>query len=133
TQFRSNTPQIFADIDRTKAYSLGVSQQDVTQTLGMYLGSLYVTSFNEFGRYWQVTIQAEGKYRNRAEDINLLQVRNRWGQMVLLGSVVNTRAVGGPVYVTRYNLYSAAAVTGNVAPGASTGDVIQQIDALSRE
>src|SRR5262249_4160893 len=51
TQFRSNTPQIFADVDRTKLFSLGVSQQDVTQTLGMYLGSLYVTSFNEFGRY----------------------------------------------------------------------------------
>src|SRR5262249_17379863 len=77
TQFRSNTPQIFADIDRTKVFSLGVSQQDVTQTLGMYLGSLYVTSFNEFGRYWQVTVQAEGKYRNRAEDINRLQVRNK--------------------------------------------------------
>src|SRR5262249_124324 len=73
TQFRSNTPQIFADIDRTKAYSLGVSQQDVTQTLGMYLGSLYVTNFNEFGRYWQVTVQAEGKDRNRVDDINLLQ------------------------------------------------------------
>ena len=89
TQFRSNTPQLFADIDRTKVASLGVSLQDVNQTLGMYLGSLYVTSFNEFGRYWQVTIQAEGKYRNRVEDINLLQVRNKWGQMVLLGTLVN--------------------------------------------
>ena len=50
---------------------------DVNQTLGIYLGSLYVNSFNEFGRYWQVTVQAEGKYRNRVEDINLLQVRNQ--------------------------------------------------------
>src|SRR5262249_55678 len=105
TQFRSSTPQIFADIDRTKVYSLGLSQQDVTQTLGMYLGSLYVTSFNEFGRYWQVTLQAEGKHRNRVEDINLLQVRNKWGQMVLLGTLVKPHDIGGPVYVTRYNLY----------------------------
>jgi multidrug efflux pump len=133
TQFRSNTPQLFADIDRTKVYSLGLSQQDVTQTLGLYLGSLYVTSFNEFGRYWQVTLQAEGKQRIRVEDINLLQVRNKWGQMVLLGTVVTPREIGGPVYVTRYNLYAAAPITGNLAPGVSTGDVIQEISRLSRE
>ncbi len=54
----------------------------------MYLGSLYVNSFNEFGRHWQVTVQAEGDYRNRVEDINLLQVRNKWGQMVPLGTLV---------------------------------------------
>ncbi|HEV3082844.1 MAG TPA: efflux RND transporter permease subunit, partial [Gemmataceae bacterium] len=133
TQFRSRTPQLFADIDRIKVASLGVSLQDVNDTLGIYLGSLYVTSFNEFGRYWQVTLQAEGKYRNRIEDINLLQVRNKWGQMVLLGTLVNVREIAGPVYVTRYNLYTAAPVTGNVAPGASTGNAIQEIDRLSRD
>jgi multidrug efflux pump len=133
TQFRSSTPQLFADIDRTKVYSLGLSQQDVTQTLGMYLGSLYVTNFNEFGRYWQVNIQADGKYRNRADDINQLQVRNQWGQMVLLGTVVQPREIGGPVYITRYNLYTAAPITGNLVAGASTGDAIQLIDRLSRE
>jgi multidrug efflux pump len=133
TQFRSSTPQINADIDRTKVYSLGLSQQDVTQTLGMYLGSLYVTNFNEFGRYWQVTLQADGKYRNRAEDINLLQVRNKWGQMVPLGTLVKPRDTGGPVYVTRYNLYAAAPITGNVAQGVSTGEVIQEVNRLSTE
>ena len=55
----------------------------------MYLGSLYVNSFNQFGRHWQVTIQVEGDYRNRVEDINLLQVRNKWGEMVPLGTLVN--------------------------------------------
>src|SRR5262249_54296614 len=114
TQFRSNTPQLFADIDRVKAASLGVSLIDVTQTMGLYLGSLYVTNFNQFGRYWQVTIQADGKYRTRPEDLNLLQVRNKWGQMVQLGTLVNLREVGGPVFVTRYNLSTAAAITGNV-------------------
>ena len=133
TQFRSNTPQIFADIDRTKVASLGVSLLDVNQTMGINLGSLYVTSFNEFGRYWQVTVQAEAKYRSRVEDINLLQVRNQWGQMVLLGTMVNLREVGGPVYVTRYNLSSAATITGSLAPGASTGNAIHEIDRLSRE
>jgi multidrug efflux pump len=133
TQFRSSTPQIFADIDRSKVYSLGLSQQDVNQTLGMYLGSLYVTSFNEFGRYWQVTVQAEGKYRNRVEDVNLLQVRNKWGQMVLLGTLVQPREIGGPVYVTRYNLYAAAPITGSLASGVSTGDVLQEVNRLSRD
>ena len=61
TQFRSNTPQLFMDIDRTKVASLGVSLNDVNQTLGIYLGSLYVNSFNAFGRHWQVTLQAEGE------------------------------------------------------------------------
>ena len=66
-----------------------MSFDDVNQTLSMYLGSLYVNSFNEFGRHWQVTVQAEGDYRNRVEDINLLQVRNKWGEMVPLGTLVN--------------------------------------------
>ncbi|HEV3234951.1 MAG TPA: efflux RND transporter permease subunit [Candidatus Dormibacteraeota bacterium] len=133
TQFRSNTPQIFADIDRAKVASLGVSLLDVNQTMGTNLGSLYVTSFNEFGRYWQVTVQADARYRNRVEDINLLQVRNQSGQMVLLGTLVKPREVGGPVYVTRYNLATAATVTGSLAPGASTGTAIQEIDRLSHE
>jgi multidrug efflux pump len=133
TQFRSRTPQIYADIDRVKVTALGVSLQDVNDTLSMYLGSLYVTNFNEFGRYWQVQIQAEGKYRNRIEDIKRLQVRNKSGQMILLGTLVNLREVGGPVYITRYNLYVAAPITGNVAPGASSGNVIQEINQQSRD
>jgi multidrug efflux pump len=133
TQFRSNTPQLYADIDRTKAYSLGVSQQDVTQALGTYLGSLYVTNFNEFGRYWQVTLQADARYRSRVDDIKLLQVRNKWGQMVLLSTLVNPREIGGPVYITRYNLYTAAPITGNSAPGVSTGDVIQEVNRVARD
>ena len=94
-----------------------MSFDDVNQTLSMYLGSLYVNSFNQFGRHWQVTVQAEGDYRNRVEDINLLQVRNKWGQMVPLGTLVNVREIGGPISVTRYNLYTAAPITGNMRTG----------------
>ena len=79
SQFRSNTPQLFLDIDRTKVESLGVSLGDVNQTLEIYLGSLYVNSFNEFGRHWQVTVQAEGDFRNEVSRVNLLQVRNKSG------------------------------------------------------
>src|SRR5262249_51654420 len=68
TQFRSNTPQLYMDIDRAKAAALGVSLDDVNQTLQIYLGSLYVNSFNEFGRHWQVTVQAAGNFRDQVED-----------------------------------------------------------------
>jgi multidrug efflux pump len=94
----------------------------------MYMGSLYVNSFNEFGRHWQVTLQAEGQYRNEIQDLNLLQVRNNQGQMVLLGTLIRPKQIGGPIAVTRYNLYTAASVNGNIATGFSTGDAIQTID-----
>jgi multidrug efflux pump len=131
TQFRSRAPQLYLDIDRAKAESLGVSFNDVNQTLSMYLGSLYVNSFNEFGRHWQVTIQAEDRYRDRVEDINLFQVRNKWGQMVPVGTLVRLREVGGPITVQRYDLYTAAAITGNLLPGVSTGEAIATIDRLA--
>src|SRR5262249_44579030 len=124
TQFRSRMPQLYLDIDRTKAAALGVPLQDVNQTLDMYLGSLYVTSYNAFGRHWQVTVQADGPFRTRPELINLFQVRNNQGQMVPLGTLVTPRDRVGPISVTRYNLYVSAAINGNVQPGASTGDVI---------
>jgi multidrug efflux pump len=130
TQFRANTPQLFLDIDRTKAEALGVALIDVNQTLDMYLGSLYVNSYNEFGRHWQVTIQAEGDYRNDVDRINLLQVRNKWGEMVPLGTLVHAREVGGPLSVTRYNLYRAAIIRGNIQ-GVSTGDAMQNIIRVS--
>jgi multidrug efflux pump len=128
TQFRSNIPQLFLDIDRAKVASLGASLNDVNQTLDMYLGSLYVNSYNEFGRHWQVTVQAESDYRNRVENIRLFAVRNNKNQMVSLGTLATPRETGGPISVTRYNLYTAAAINGNVQPGYSTGDAIRTID-----
>ncbi len=130
TQFRSNTPALFLDIDRTKVQALGVSLDDVNQTLDMYLGSLYVNSYNEFGRHWQVTIQADGDYRHRISQINLLQVRNRWGEMVPMGTLLHVREVGSPLSVTRYNEYRAATINGNIQ-GVSTGDAIANIIKLA--
>jgi multidrug efflux pump len=133
TGFRSKTPQLFLDVDRTKAESLGLSFDDVNQTLSMYLGSLYVNSFNEFGRHWQVTVQLEGDYRDRVEDINLLQVRNKWGQMVPMGTLVRVKEIGGPIIVTRYNLYTSAPVTGNMKPGTSSGDAIATVNRVAAD
>ena len=133
TQFRSQTPQLFLDIDRDKVASLGVSLDDVNQTLDMFMGSLYVNSFNDFGRHWQVTVQADGSYRNRVEDLNLFQVRNQFGQMVLLGTLVHVREIVGPIAVPRYNRYTAASVSGNIKTGYSTGDAIKTIDKMAAE
>jgi multidrug efflux pump len=131
TQFRSNTPQLYMDIDRAKVAALGVPLDDVNQTLQIFLGSLYVNSFNQFGRHWQVTLQAAGNFRDQVEDINLLQVRNKSGQMVPLGTLVNVREINGPIFVLRYNLSTAAPVTGSLLPGVSSGDVIRGVEKVA--
>ena len=133
TVFRSDIPQLFLDIDRKKVVSLGVSFDDLNTTLGIYLGSLYVNRFDEFGRDWQVTLQAEGKFRSRIDDLNLLYVRNNQGLMVPLGTLVTVREIGGPLFVQRYNLYTAAPITGALLPGTSSGQAITTVDALANE
>ena len=133
TQFRARIPQLYVEIDRTKAISLGVSIDDVNQTLSMYLGSLYVNSYNDFGRHWQVTVQADGEFRNRPEQIRLFQVRNATGQMVPLSTLVTIKEVGGPITINRYNLYTASSINGNVLPGVSDGDAIKAINQKADE
>ncbi len=131
TQFSAVTPQLFLDIDRTKVASLGIPFESVNQTLQIFLGSLYVNSFNAFGRHWQVNVQAEGDFRNHTGDINMLQVRNNQGQMVQLGALATIREISGPIFVNRYNLYTAASVTGSLRPGSSSGDVIAAVDKIA--
>jgi multidrug efflux pump len=128
TQFRSRTPQLYLEVDRAKAAAVGVSVQDLNQTISMYLGSLYVNSYNDFGRHWQVTVQAEGEFRARPEQLYLFQVRSGSGQMVPLSTLVRVRNMVGPVTVTRYNLYTSAPINGNVLPGQSDGDAIAAIN-----
>src|SRR5262249_5289206 len=124
-------PQYRADVDRAKCAALGVSVDDVNRTLGMNLGSLYVTSYNDFGRHWQVTVQAEGQFRNQPQDISLLQRRTSSGQMVPLSTLVKAREVGGPISVIRYNLYVSAPINGNVLPGTSDGDAIAAVNRVA--
>jgi multidrug efflux pump len=131
TQFRSRTPQLFMDIDRAKVKALGVSLTDVDEALQVFLGSLYVNSYNQFGRYWQVTLQAEESFRARVEQIDLIRVRNTQGSMVPLGALVSVRPNVGPVMAGRYDLYSAAPITGNLRPDLSTGEAIALIDQVA--
>ncbi|HEX3726265.1 MAG TPA: efflux RND transporter permease subunit, partial [Pirellulales bacterium] len=121
---RANTPWLFLDIDRTKCMAMGVLVSDVFSTLQVYLGSYYVNNFNEFGRTWQVNIQADQRFRDRVPDIRQLQVRNNQGQMIRLGTLMQVRDISGPVMVMRYNMYSSTAITGNTAPEVSSGEAI---------
>jgi multidrug efflux pump len=129
--FRARTPQLYADIDRTKVKTMNVPLTDVFDTLQVYLGGFYVNDFNRFGRTWQVNVQADAAFRIDAETLKQMKVRNGDGDMVPLGSVVNVRDAGGPVTITRYNMFPAAALYGTSLPTVSTGDVLQSMEGLS--
>jgi len=133
TQFRSRTPQLFMDIDRAKLQSLGVPFSEAFPALQIFLGSSYVNSFNKYGRHWQVNVLSEGRFRTKPEMINLFHVRNSSGQMVPLGTLVRIRETTGPIFVTRYNLATAAPITGSVRPGSSSGAAIAATERLAAE
>jgi len=133
TMFRAQTPQLYMDVDRTKARSLGVPIQDLDNTVQVFVGSAYVGNFNAFGRYWQVNIQADGLFRRQPEDLHQLYVRNTSGLMVPLATLVEMRNSSGPVLIIRYNLYPAAPVMGGALPGLSSGQAIALLDRLADE
>jgi multidrug efflux pump subunit AcrB len=130
---RANTPWLYLDIDRTKCMALGVPVSEVFNTLQVYLGSYYVNNFNEFGRTWQVNVQADQNFRDQVPTILQLQVRNTEGKMIRLATLMEVRNTSGPVMVKRYNMYSSAAITGNPAPGTSSGRAIALMQEIARQ
>jgi hydrophobe/amphiphile efflux-1 (HAE1) family protein len=129
--FRPAAPTIFADVDRDKALSLKVPLQSVFDTLQAYLGSSYVNDFNEFGRTWHVTVQADARYRARTDDIKQLEVRNLEGKMVPIGTLAKVHYATGPLRVDRYNMFPAIRVIGQGAPGVSSGQTMQAMETLA--
>jgi hydrophobic/amphiphilic exporter-1 (mainly G- bacteria), HAE1 family len=132
SSYREGTPQLFLDIDREKALKLNIPLQSVFETLQTYLGSAYVNDFNQFGRTWQVTMQAESAFRLRAEDIARLDVRTARGEMVPLGTLLTVRDGFGPERVTRYNMYTTATLNGIPIPGVSSGDAMATMAAAAK-
>jgi multidrug efflux pump subunit AcrB len=124
TSAGTDTPWLYLEIDRTKCRALGVQVSDIFNTLQVYLGSYYVNNFNEFGRTWQVNVQADPQFRHDVDDIRQLQVRNGQGQMVRFGTVMTVRDTTGPAVVMRYNMYTAAAVTGSPTAGTGSAQAI---------
>ena len=117
TTFNTGTPSVYADIDRVRAEMLGVSADDIFETLEIYLGSQYVNDFNFLGRTYRVTAQADGQYRQDLNAIAQLEARNAQGEMVPLGSIAAFRDITGPYRVERFNLFPSAAVQGGTSPG----------------
>ncbi len=133
TTFSSGSPQLYLNIDRTKAEAFQVSTSDVFGTLQSYLGSSFVNLFNKYNQVFQVYIQADDRYRLRPEDIKNLHVRNAGGDMVPLGALLDVKPVFGSELVTRYNLYPAAAIFGSAAPGFSSGQALRQMERIATQ
>src|SRR3954466_9171118 len=129
--FSANTPQLFVDIDRTKAQKLGVPIAGINDTIQTYFGSTYVNDFNLFGRTYHVTAQADFPFRKEPSDLSRLRTRNASGDMVMLGSVVEFKDVSGPDRVARYNLYAASELQGEPAPGTSSTTALNTIKKLA--
>ncbi len=131
--YKVSVPQLFADLDRTKAMQLGVDVQDVFDSMQIYLGSQYVDDFNKFGRTYQVIAQADAQFRSRPDDILQLQTRNADGQMVPFGAIMKVSETTGPDSAMRYNGFRSADLNGGPAPGYSTGQAQAAITKLLAE
>ncbi|WP_437223634.1 efflux RND transporter permease subunit [Planctomicrobium sp. SH661] len=131
TSFRAGVPQLYVDIDREKAMSLGIPLSTVFSTLQASLGSAYVNDFNKFGRTWQVQVQADQQYRRRPEDIRRLEVRNEKGEMIPLGAFVKVKQTTGPQMIPRYNLYPSVTINGNASPGFSSGQAMEIMEKIA--
>ncbi len=131
TGYRADTPWLELRFDREQAEATGLSVQNVIFDLQVLYGSDYVNDFNRFGRTWQVNVQADAKFRNERNDPRRLIVKTREGKMVALAGFTEVRETRGPVLITRYNLRPAAAVTANPAPGVSSGQAIEKLEATA--
>jgi len=128
--FRASTPQLFAEVDRTKAKTMNVPLTEIFNTLQIYLGGFYANDFNRFGRTWQVNVQADAPFRINADAVRNLKVRNADGEMVPLGAVLDLRDAQGPLTVTRYNMFPAATINGVAKPGVSNSDILLTMEGL---
>jgi len=133
SSFQVNVPQLEVDLDRTKAKSQGVQINDVFTTMQAYLGSIYVNDFNQFGRTYQVNVQADEGFRQEPEQINQLKVRNQDGDMIPLGSFLSVNHSAGPDRVMHYNGFTTAEVNGAPAPGYSSGQAQAAIERILEE
>jgi multidrug efflux pump len=133
SSYQINVPQLYADIDRTKARQLRVPVTSVFDTMQIYLGSLYVNDFNKFGRTYTVRVQADAKYRAHADDVGLLKVRADTGEMVPLAALLKIRESSGPDRAMRYNGFLTADLNGGAAPGFSTGQAKAAVERIAAE
>lgn len=133
TNLHMNVPQVYADVDRTKAQMLEVPVSNIFDALQIYLGSIYVNDFNFLGRTYRVTAQAEPRFRDDESDIAKIRTRSSRGATVSLGSVVDVHRTAGPDRLVRYNLFPSADINGATTPGFSTGQSLDTMEKLAAE
>src|SRR5262249_4061344 len=131
--FRANVPQLHVDPDRAQCLLRGVTLQNFADTVSINEGSLYVNDFNFLGRTWQVNVQADAAFRTGREAVPMLKARNGQDGMVPVGSLASVRDFTGPLVLTRYNMYTAAAINGTAAAGVSSGDAIALLERLAEQ
>jgi multidrug efflux pump len=131
--FSPAVPQLFAEVDKDKALKEGVQIAEIYNTLQSFLGGSYVNDFSRFGRQWRVFLQAEAVDRMSPDDVGQFYVRNGRGEMVPLSSFVKMRAVSGPEYTVRFNLYRAVEILGGPAPGYSSGQALDALEDVARK
>jgi HAE1 family hydrophobic/amphiphilic exporter-1 len=128
TTFLPSVPQQFIVVDRDKALKQGVDIKDVYRTIQAFMGGSFINYFNRFGRQWQVYVEAEGEYRNRAENVGQFYVRNNRGESVPLSALTRFESRAGPEFTMRYNLFRSAQIIGSAAPGYSSAQAMAALE-----
>ncbi|BDY13305.1 efflux RND transporter permease subunit [Hydrogenimonas cancrithermarum] len=131
TTFDASYPMYYIDIDRKKANALGVDIANLFATLQTYLGSYYINDFTKFGKVFRVFVQADKAFRSDKSDISKLFVKSAYGKMVPIGSLVKIEEITGPQNLPHYNLYRAIQITGNAAPGYSSGQAMAAMEEIA--
>ena len=133
TTFLPHVPQRFVDVDRDKALKQGVAVSDVYRTIQAYMGGLFINYFNDFGRQWQVYVEAEAAYRANADNLSQFYVRNSQGDMVPLSALANFAPREGPEFTMRYNEYRSAQINGSAAPGYSSDQATAALEEVFKQ
>ena len=133
TSFTANDPQYLVRIDREKAKSLQVPFSQITDALQVYMGSVYVNDFDFNNRSYRVYLQADESFRAQAKDIRQYYLRSDTGKMIPLDNVASIEQTANPQVITHYNLFRSAEIDGNAAPGRSSGQAIEDMEALAKK
>ncbi|MGE1154854.1 efflux RND transporter permease subunit [Pseudomonas kitaguniensis] len=133
SSFQVNVPQLSAEVDRVKARQLGIPVNDIFSTLQIYLGSLYVNDFTQFGRTYTVRAQADSEFRAQAEDVGALRVRSESGEMVPMETLLKIQPGFGPERAMRYNGYPSADISGAAKPGYSSSQAREAVERIAAQ
>jgi HAE1 family hydrophobic/amphiphilic exporter-1 len=133
TTFLPSVPQQFVQVDREKVLKQGVAISDVYQTIQAFMGGLFINYFNDFGRTWQVYVEAEASYRSDVANVGQFYVRNNQGGMVPLSALTKFASRDGPEFTMRYNEYRSAQINGSAAPGYSADQATAALEDVFKQ